>query len=57
MVNTLHANNMSAEIDLEATLKGKLEDALKMQGDKVVYTHTGQDVKHKLKDSLSKLSL
>lgn len=48
---------MSAEIDLEAMLKGKLEDALKMQGDKVVYTHTGQDVKHKLKESLSKLSL
>ena len=47
MVNTLHANNISAEIDLEATLKGKLEDALKMQGDKVVYTHTSQDVKHK----------
>lgn len=46
----IHYKKLIAEIDLEAVLKGKLEDALKMQGDKVVYTHTSQEVKHKLKE-------
>ena len=46
----IHYKELIAEIDLEATLKGKLEDALKMEGNKVVYTHTSQEVKHKLKE-------
>ncbi|MBK8626191.1 MAG: hypothetical protein IPN86_11680 [Saprospiraceae bacterium] len=31
-------------------VKGKLEEALKMEGDKVVYTHTSQEVQQKLKE-------
>lgn len=46
----LHYKELNAEIVIEATLKGKLEEALKMEGDKVVYTHTSQEVQQKLKE-------
>ncbi|MBK8625487.1 MAG: hypothetical protein IPN86_07980 [Saprospiraceae bacterium] len=35
----IHYKELNAEIVIEATLKGKLEEALKMEGDKVVYTY------------------
>ncbi|MBK8052062.1 MAG: hypothetical protein IPK35_01960 [Saprospiraceae bacterium] len=46
----LYYKEIKDNAHLEATLKEKLEDALKMQGDKVVYTHTSQEVKSKLKE-------
>ncbi|MBK8625960.1 MAG: hypothetical protein IPN86_10480 [Saprospiraceae bacterium] len=46
----IHSKELNAEIVIEATLKGKLEEALKMEGDKVVYTHTSQEVQQKLKE-------
>jgi hypothetical protein len=46
----LHYKELNAEIVIEAKLKGKLEDALKMDGDKVVYTHTSQEVHQKLNE-------
>ncbi|MBK7637294.1 MAG: hypothetical protein IPJ13_25700 [Saprospiraceae bacterium] len=46
----IHYKELNAEIVIEATLKGKLEEALKMEGDKVVYTHTSQEVQQKLKE-------
>ena len=44
----LYYKEIKDNAHLEAALKEKLEEALKMQGDKVVYTHTSQEVKSKL---------
>ena len=44
----IHYKEIKDNADLAAALKGKLEEALKIQGDKVVYTHTSQEVKSKL---------
>jgi hypothetical protein len=46
----LHYKELKDTIVIEATLQTKLEEALKIQGDKVVYTHTSQEVKHKLSE-------
>ena len=44
----LYYKEIKDNAHLEAALKEKLEEALKMQGDKVVYTHTSLEVKSKL---------
>ena len=44
----IHYKEIKDNADLDAAVKGKLEEALKIQGDKVVYTHTSQEVKSKL---------
>jgi hypothetical protein len=48
--NTLekHYKQIKDDDGLHATLREKLEEALEIQGSKVVYTHTNQEVKSKL---------
>ena len=44
----LYYKEIQEHTDLDGTLREQLDAALKMQGDKVVYTHTHQEVKSKL---------
>jgi hypothetical protein len=46
----LYYGEIKDKITLDVTLRAHLEEALKLQGDKVVYTHTSQEVKVKLQD-------
>ena len=44
----LYYKEIRDHTSLDAALRWKLDEALKIQGDKVVYTHTSQEVKSKL---------
>jgi hypothetical protein len=52
----IHYKRLIAKKSIDATLKEKLDEALRLAGDKVIYTHTSQEVQQKLKQLGSLIS-